>query len=147
MRINLSIYLSWYPIKKEVRKRRCHEGPRSDAVEFYWSQTSSTTNARAHRSTFCNVRPSRVKRVYWKTEMTKKAQRLYSSKEPVIWIFTTRYSWKLFLVSWLVALATSPNFGRRQKLFNRISRANIVTSGTRNIHVAWSTSKTFLFFS
>ena len=37
----------------------------------------------------------------------------------------------------------SPNVGRLQKIFNRISRANIVTSGTRNICKAWSTSKNF----
>ena len=31
-------------------------------------------------------------------------------------------------ISWLAALATSPKLGRLQKIFNRISRANIVTS-------------------
>ena len=35
-------------------------------------------------------------------------------------------------ISWLVALATSPKFGRLQKIFNCISPANIVTSGTCN---------------
>ena len=31
---------------------RASESRRSHPVEFYWSQTSSTANARAHRSTF-----------------------------------------------------------------------------------------------
>ena len=46
-------------------------------------------------------------------------------------------------ISWLAALATSPNVGRLQKTLNRISRAYIVTSGTRNISKRWSTSKNF----
>ena len=46
-------------------------------------------------------------------------------------------------ISWLAALATSPNLGRLQKIFNRIFRAIIVTSATRNISKAWSTSKNF----
>ena len=46
-------------------------------------------------------------------------------------------------ISWLAALATSPKLGRLQKNFNRISRANIVTSGTRNISKRCSTWKNF----
>ena len=44
-------------------------------------------------------------------------------------------------ISWLALLATSPKLGRLQKIFNRISRTNIVTSVSRNISQAWSTSK------
>ena len=36
-------------------------------------------------------------------------------------------------MSWLAPLATSPKIGRFQAFFSRISRANIVTGGTRNI--------------
>ena len=46
-------------------------------------------------------------------------------------------------ISRLATLATSPKLGRLQNMFNYISRANIVTSGTRNISQAWSTSKNF----
>ena len=46
-------------------------------------------------------------------------------------------------ISWLAALATSPKLGRLEKKFNRISRANIVTSSTRNTSKAWSASKNF----
>ena len=46
-------------------------------------------------------------------------------------------------ISWLAALATSPKLVRLQKNFYRISRAIIVTSGTRNISKRWSTWKNF----
>ena len=46
-------------------------------------------------------------------------------------------------ISWLALLTTSPKFGRLKTKFNRISRANIVTSGTSNISKAWTTSKNF----
>ena len=48
-------------------------------------------------------------------------------------------------IPWLapLVLATFPKLGRLQKNFNRISRAHIVTRGTRNISKAWSTSKNF----
>ena len=49
-------------------------------------------------------------------------------------------------ISWLAALATSPKLGRLEKTFNRISRTNIVTSGTRNISKAWSTWKLSIAF-
>ena len=51
-------------------------------------------------------------------------------------------------ISGQAALATSPQLGRLQKVFNRISRsrANIVTSVTRNISKAWSTSKNSITF-
>ena len=46
-------------------------------------------------------------------------------------------------ISRLVPLAASPKLGRLQTIFNRIFRANIVTSATRNISKRWSTSKNF----
>ena len=46
-------------------------------------------------------------------------------------------------ISWLGPLATSPKLGRLQKAFDRISRAKIVTSATRNITKRWLTSKNF----
>ena len=48
-------------------------------------------------------------------------------------------------ISWLAALAPSPKLGRLQGIFNRISRASIVSSGTRTISKAWSTSKKYKY--
>ena len=58
-------------------------------------------------------------------------------------LFRFRKSSIAFLASksWLATLATSPKLGQHRTNFNCISRANIVTSDTRNIWKAWSTSK------
>ena len=92
--------------------------------------TSATRNISKVWSTWTNF--NRISRANIVTSATR-----YISKA---WVDFKKNSIAFLApVSWLVALATSPKLGRLWTNFNRISRANIVTSATRNISKAWST--------